>query len=125
MKVEKVNKMNKPRGGGDSRVGNGFREKHDRPKKVNWKAKKKLVQKKKEGMVISKINSSQNWKQVAEQIKDVQTRYRKDPKKMEKLAKKVEEKKTQIANQKEEIENEKQENEPVTKVSLLSTFYAV
>lgn len=117
MKVEKVKKMNKPRGGSDSRVGNGFREKHDRPKKVNWKAKKKLVQKKKEGMVISKINSSQNWKQVAEQIKTVQTRYRNDPKKMKKLAKKVDEK-IHNADEKEETLDVKQENEPVIKVSL-------
>lgn len=118
MEVEKVKKMNKPRGGGsDRRVGNGFREKNDRPKKVNWKSKKRLMQKKKEGMVISKINSSQNWKQVAEQIKTIQTRYRNDPKKMKKPAKILDEK-IQDADEKEETVDVKKENEPVTKVSI-------
>ena len=42
-----------------------------------WKAKKKIRDKKKQGLIIDVSNSSQNWKSTANQIKKTQTRYKK------------------------------------------------
>lgn len=81
-------------------------DKNDRTKKVNWKAKKKLEKKKKQGMVISTTNSSQNWKQIAEQIKSTQTSYRKNPK----VIKKIQEKKKSMKKEAKEKEKAEKEN---------------
>jgi hypothetical protein len=94
MKIKAATKVVKGKKNGNVKDGGGV-------KKFQWKAKKKLEKKKKQGLVISTVNSSQNWKKVAKEIKTVQTRYKNDPKKMKKREEKLKER-NKVENHEEE-----------------------
>lgn len=100
MKNKPATKVVKGKKNGNVKDGGGV-------KKFQWKAKKKLEKKKKQGLVISTVNSSQNWKKVAKEIKTVQTRYKNDPKKMKKREEKLKER------NKAEHHNEPEEEEKI------------